>query len=67
MKYIVDQFGRDIKIKRAGKGWFGLMVSVCASPTFYSWVFQFGGNVKIKGPEDVKEEYRRMVNIAIND
>jgi predicted DNA-binding transcriptional regulator YafY len=60
MKYIVDQFGRDIKIKRAGKGWFGLTVSVCASPTFYSWVFQFGGNIKIKGPEEVKEEYRRM-------
>jgi predicted DNA-binding transcriptional regulator YafY len=61
MKYIVDQFGRDIKIKRAGKGWFGLTVSVCASPTFYSWVFQFGGNIKIKGPEEVKVKYREML------
>ena len=61
MKYIVDQFGRDIKIKRSGKGWFRLTVSVCASPTFYSWVFQFGGNIKIKGPEEVKVKYREML------
>lgn len=65
MKHIVDRFGRNIKIKRAGKGWFGLTVNVCASPTFYSWVFQFGGNIKIKGPKEVMEEYRRMVTKAL--
>jgi hypothetical protein len=64
MKYLVDQFGMGIRIRRAGKGWFKLEVNVCTSPTFYGWVFQFGGNIRINGPEDVREEYRRMVLTA---
>lgn len=67
MKHLVDQFGMDIRIRRAGKGWFKLEVNVCTSPTFYGWVFQFGGNIRISGPEDVREEYKKMAMKAFSE
>ena len=36
-------------------------VDVVPGTVFYSWVFGFGGKVVIKGPANVKEEYRQMV------
>ena len=39
-------------------------VEVATSHVFYSWVFGFGGRVKIKGPESVKREYEEMVKAA---
>ena len=65
MKGVVDQFGMDIKIKRAGTGWFGLKVTVCTSVTFYAWVFQWAGRIRIAGPEKAREEYRQMALKAL--
>ena len=42
-------------------------VEVAASHVFYSWVFGFGGKVKIKGPENVKQEYKEMIQSAAAD
>ncbi len=67
MKGIVDQFGMDIKVRRAGKGWFRLGVRVCTSVTFYAWVFQWAGRVKILGPEEAREEYRQMAMKALEE
>jgi len=36
-------------------------VEVSASPTFFGWIFGFGGKVQILSPESVKEEYRQMI------
>ena len=67
MKGVVDQFGMDIKIKRAGTGWFGLRVTVCTSATFYAWVFQWAGRIRIAGPEKAREEYRQMALKALEE
>ena len=67
MKGIVDQFGMDIRVRRAGKGWFRLSVRVCTSATFYAWVFQWAGRVKILGPEEAREEYRQMAQKALEE
>ena len=40
---------------------FKLEVNVAVNHVFLSWVFGFGGKVKIKGPENVLEEYKDMV------
>ena len=34
---------------------------------FYNWVFGFGGKVKIKAPEDVKEEYKKRILAAAEE
>ncbi len=32
---------------------------------FFSWIFGFGGKVKIEGPEEVKVGYREMMKEAM--
>lgn len=40
-------------------------MKVCLSPTFYSWVFQWDGKVRIEGPEEEANGYREMVLRAL--
>lgn len=65
MKGVIDAFGIDIKVKRAEKGFFQTTVMVCTSPTFYGWVFQWGGKVKILAPEKAVQEYINMARAVI--
>lgn len=44
---------------------FRAVVNVAVSHVFYSWMFGFGGKVKIKGPENIKEEYAEMLRAAV--
>lgn len=46
---------------------FRIQTEVSASPTFFGWVFGFGGKVQILGPESVKEQYRQMIAKADED
>ena len=66
MKGVLDAFGMDIKVKRAEKGHFQTTVMACASPTFYGWVFQWGGKVRITAPEEAVREYRNMAEGILN-
>ena len=43
---------------------FKLEVNVAANHVFFSWVFGFSGKVKIKAPENVKAQYKRMIEQA---
>ena len=67
MKGVLDAFGMDIKVKRASKGHFKTTVMACTSPTFYGWVFQWGGKVQIEGSEDVVKEYKTLAMMAIEN
>jgi predicted DNA-binding transcriptional regulator YafY len=58
----IDRFGKDTSIHPNGPDHVLVHVSVLVSPVFYSWVFQFGGKVKILRPERIAEEYKKMVN-----
>ena len=60
MKGIIDQFGTDVIIKHKDKNHFIAKVRACTSPTFYGWVFQWGGQIKITAPKAAVEEYREM-------
>ena len=65
MKGVVDRFGADITVRRADRDHFRTRVRVCTSPTFYGWVFQWGGRIRIEGPEAAVEEYREMARRAL--
>ena len=66
MKGVLDAFGMDIKVKRAEKGHFQTTVMACCSPTFYGWVFQWGGKVRITAPEEAVTEYIEMARTALH-
>lgn len=61
---IIDRFGENIEITEAATENFKITVNVATSHIFYSWIFGFGGKVKIFGPEVVKDEYFKMLSDA---
>ena len=56
---VYDKFGEDTKMIRSG-GKIIAAVKVQISPTFWGWLFQFGGKMTINSPETLKEEYRKQ-------
>ena len=58
---IIDRFGTDVTIYACDMSTFRVIVRVAVSHIFFSWIFGFGGKVKIKGPADVKEKYKEQV------
>ncbi|MBQ3663107.1 MAG: WYL domain-containing protein [Clostridia bacterium] len=54
---VLDQFGESIVIKRKN-GMLNATVSVQESPTFFGWLAQFPGKMKILSPEEMVRKYR---------
>lgn len=67
MKNVIDRFGEDVMTSVCDMASFLVQAEVYAGPTFFGWVFGFGGKVRILGPERVKEQYRQMVLEAYGD
>lgn len=65
MDAIVDRFGEDVTTYANDMTSFRAVVNIAISHVFYSWVFGFGGKVRIKGPEDIKAEYEEMLHKAV--
>ena len=66
MDAIIDRFGEDVKIYANDMTSFRILADVAVSHIFYSWVFGFGGKVKIKSPQEVKDAYANMLREAIS-
>ncbi len=62
---VIDQFGEQIELKNKTKKQFTVTVPVSLSTTFYAWVFQYVGKMKITSPEYVKEEYQEYLREAM--
>ena len=67
MKAIIDNFGLEADTEVVDEAHFRANVTVCTSPTFYRWVFGWGGAVKILEPESVQSEYKKMLRQALKD
>lgn len=61
-KYIVDRFGTKLETEQVSDDRFAVTVEVSLSPTFYAWVFQFGGGMRILSPKHAVSEIIRMAN-----
>ena len=58
MNSVLDHFGDKAKTRQTDETHFLLTAEVSLSPTFFAWVFQFGGKVKIQSPSEVKTTYK---------
>ena len=65
MMSVIDRFGIDIETERIDDDHFKARIMVQTSPTFYGWIFQFEGKIRIMEPEDVKQEYFRMLQLQL--
>lgn len=61
MKYIIDRYGVEVNTDVCTKDTFIARVPASLSPTFYGWVFQFAGKMKIKSPEQALKEMNMML------
>ncbi len=60
MKSVIDRFGADVRTVPFSKNYFNAVVDVAVSQTFFGWVFQFGGDIKIVKPVSVKKTFLEM-------
>lgn len=62
---VYDKFGLDILVTRLADNVLEAESTVQLSPTFYGWVFQFGGEMRITGPAKAVREYRKVLKKAL--
>ena len=65
MNYIIDKFGDEVETSPTDGNHFKAIAEVSVSQTFFAWVFQFNGDIKITGPSSVVSRYREMLNSAL--
>lgn len=65
MMHVIDQFGIDVDTKPVDDEHFRAKVQIYPSPTFYRWVFGWGGKIKIESPSKIRKEYQTMLRDAI--
>lgn len=63
---VYDKFGENIKMIRINESNCVATVKVQISPTFWGWIFQFAGKMKIISPNPVIEEYKKHLE-AVNE
>ncbi len=62
----IDRFGRDITIRPSKKkGWSETSVDVAMSDQFLGWIFALGNRVKIIGPNDVVDIFKKELKDMI--
>ena len=59
-----DKFGEDTKMIRTAQGKCVASVQVQVSPTFWGWLFQFVGEMRIISPDPLMEEYKKRAQRA---
>lgn len=57
MKFVIDKFGKSVKTSVVDESHFAANIQVCISPTFYGWLFGFGNQIIIEGPNEIKQDY----------
>ena len=66
IRVIYDKFGEDTKITKIRSS-YKATVSVSVSATFWGWMLQFPGKMKIAAPKELKQEYRNWVISALEE
>ena len=60
MRNVIDYFGERVATEVVDTCHFRATVDVAPTPPFFSWVFTFGGAVRIEGPAEVLAKMRDM-------
>ena len=55
---VLDRFGKEVSIRKADDNSFILNVNAFVSPPLLGWLFSFGPNVKVLGPQSLIEAMR---------
>lgn len=61
MGTVYDKFGEDLRIKRVDEDSCSARVAVQVNPTFWGWVFQFQGRLRVTEPAALIEKYNALL------
>ena len=64
---VIDRFGESVNIQLNDDDTFDVKVPVSVTGTFFAWVFQFVGKMKIMTPKHVREAYAGYLQEAISE
>ena len=67
MQSVIDRFGENIHTEIFDAENFLAWITVRPSKTFFSWVFQFLGEIKLLGPEPVRLEYEKLLRTVLKN
>ena len=67
MRVIIDDYGESVPVRKVDGSHFVVTIEVNPSGTFYGWVFQFMGKIRILAPENCAEEMNRIARIFAED
>jgi len=56
---VYDKFGEHTRVRAEEKDILTTTIRLQVSPTFWGWIFQFGGQMKIVSPAHLIEEFRQ--------
>ncbi len=59
---VMDKFGKSVTMYKVDDEHFYISKDVSESPTFFAWMFQFGGKARIDGPEELKTAMKEHIN-----
>ena len=62
---IIDRFGQDVPFIKADDGHFTVYVKVYTSPLFFTWLMNFGPDVRIVSPENVRDDFVKLAKQAL--
>lgn len=62
---VYDKFGEQVRVSPEGEDVLTTTIRLQISPTFWGWIFQFGGQMKIASPAYLIEEFRRRVEATL--
>lgn len=54
----IDRFGKEITFIKVDEDHSTVAVDVAVSPQFFGWIFSLGKDIKVVGPEDVREQMK---------
>ena len=64
MNTVIDHFGSNVKTETVDEEHFRAAADISLGPTFYAWVFEFGGKIRILGPQSAKDGYAELLRKA---
>lgn len=62
MNAVIDKFGTKVRIVESTADTFTIRAAVQPSAPFYGWLFQFGPDVEVLSPANIRDEYKQKVD-----
>lgn len=62
---IIDKFGSKVKSEKVDDEHFIAYITTDISPTLFGWVVEYGGKIQITTPQNVKNDYIKLLKLCI--